>query len=395
MRRIRALSLIAALALIGAACGGDDTESTDGGGSTPVATNTVSATATGPGTGGKAVGFIFIGPKDDFGYNQAAYQGSQEVKKAFPSLEVLTAENVPENDSATQVMEDMIAKGAKIIFATSYGHKDPGLKVAAAHPDVVVVSQGNFVDGKMPANFGTYFGTVYEPVYLAGIAAGKATKSNKLGYVYAFPIPQTLANISAFELGAKSVNPEAKTYVVNTSNWCDPAKQAEAANSLISQGVDVLTQHQDCTKTVIATAEAKGAMTVGYHADASALAPKGWLTGSEWKWGPMYIDLVKTITDGKFTGSKYNANYRVGYKDGENPFVQSKFGTTVTADTQKLITDAKSKISTAAGSPFVGPLKDQDGKELIASGKVPSYDEVEKIFSASFVDGVIGKIPKS
>ena len=394
MRRIRALSLIAALALVGAACGGDD-KAADTGSSTPVATNAVPASATGPGTGGKAVGFIFVGPKDDFGYNQAAYQGSQEVKKAYPTLEVLTAENVPEDDKATQVMEDMIAKGAKIIFATSYGHKDPGLKVAAAHPDVVVVSQGNFVDGKIPANFGTYFGTVYEPVFLAGIAAGKATKSNKLGYVYAFPIPQTLANISAFELGAKSVNPDAKTYVVNTSNWCDPAKQAEAANSLISQGVDVLTQHQDCTKTVIATAEAKGAMTVGYHADASALAPKGWLTGSEWKWGPMYTDIVKTIVDGKFTGSKYNANYRVGYKDGENPFIQSKFGSSVTADTQKLITDAKAKISAATGSPFVGPLKDQDGKELIASGKVPTYDEVEKIFSSSFVDGVIGKIPKS
>jgi len=395
MRRIRALTLIAALALIGAACGGDDAADTGSSSSTPVATNAIPASATGPGTGGKAVGFIFVGPKDDFGYNQAAYQGSQEVKKAYPSLNVITAENVPENDSATQVMEDMIAKGAKIIFATSYGHKDAGLKVAAAHPDVVVVSQGNFVDGKMPANFGTYFGTVYEPVFLAGIAAGKATKSNKLGYVYAFPIPQTLANISAFELGAKSVNPDAKTYVVNTSNWCDPAKQAEAANSLISQGVDVLTQHQDCTKTVIATAEAKGAMTVGYHADASALAPKGWLTGSEWKWGPMYVDLVKTITDGKFTGSKYNANYRVGYKDGENPFIQSKFGPLVTADTQKLIADAKTKISSPTGSPFVGPLKDQDGKELIAAGKVPTYDEVEKIFASSFVDGVVGKIPKS
>src|SRR6266446_1763023 len=152
-------------------------------------------------------------------------------------------------------MEDMVAKGAKIIFATSYGHKDPGLKVAAAHPDVVVVSQGNFVDGKMPANFGTYFGTVYEPVYLAGIAAGKATKSNKLGYVYAFPIPQTIANINAFELGARSVNPAAQTFVVNTSSWCDPAKQAEAAKSLISQGVDVLTQHQDCTATVTKAAE--------------------------------------------------------------------------------------------------------------------------------------------
>ena len=392
MRRIRALSLIAALALVGAACG-DNAAST--GSSTPAATSATSGAATGAGTGGKAVGFIFVGPKDDFGYNQAAYQGSQEVKKAYPNLDVITAENVPEDDKATQVMEDMVAKGAKIIFATSYGHKDPGLKVAAAHPDVVVVSQGNFVDGKMPANFGTYFGTVYEPVYLAGIAAGKSTKSNKLGYVYAFPIPQTLANISAFELGAKSVNPDAKTYVVNTSNWCDPAKQAEAANSLISQGVDVLTQHQDCTKTVIATAEAKGAMTVGYHADASALAPKGWLTGSEWKWGPMYIDIVKTIVDGKFTGSKYNANYRVGYKDGENPFIQSKFGSLVTSDTQKLISDAKTKISAATGSPFVGPLKDQDGKELVAAGKVPTYDEVEKIFASSLVDGVIGKIPKT
>ncbi len=392
MRRIRALSLIAALALVGAACG-DNAAST--GSSTPAATSATSGAATGAGTGGKAVGFIFVGPKDDFGYNQAAYQGSQEVKKAYPNLDVITAENVPEDDKATQVMEDMVAKGAKIIFATSYGHKDPGLKVAAAHPDVVVVSQGNFVDGKMPANFGTYFGTVYEPVYLAGIAAGKSTKSNKLGYVYAFPIPQTLANISAFELGAKSVNPDAKTYVVNTSNWCDPAKQAEAANSLISQGVDVLTQHQDCTKTVIATAEAKGAMTVGYHADASALAPKGWLTGSEWKWGPMYIDIVKTIVDGKFTGSKYNANYRVGYKDGENPFIQSKFGSLVTSDTQKLIADAKTKISAATGSPFVGPLKDQDGKELVAAGKVPTYDEVEKIFASSLVDGVIGKIPKT
>jgi simple sugar transport system substrate-binding protein/basic membrane protein A len=385
--------LIAALALLAAACGGDD--STDTGSTTPAVTNAVPAGATGPGTGGKAVGFIFVGPKDDFGYNQAAYQGSQEVKKAFPGLEVLTAENVPEDDKATQVMEDMIAKGAKIIFATSYGHKDPGLKVAAAHPDVVVVSQGNYVDGTMPKNFGTYFGTVYEPVYLAGIAAGKATKSNKLGYVYAFPIPQTLANISAFELGAKSVNPDAKTYVVNTSNWCDPAKQAEAANSLISQGVDVLTQHQDCTKTVIATAESKGAMTVGYHADASALAPKGWLTGSEWKWGPMYTDIVKTIVEGKFTGSKYNANYRVGYKDGENPFIQSKFGSAVTADTQKLIADAKTKISSSTGSPFAGPLKDQSGKELIASGKVPTYDEVEKIFASSFVDGVVGAIPKA
>ena len=239
-----------------------------------------------PGAGSKAVGFIFVGPKDDVGYNQAAYDGSQAVAKAYPDLEIITAENVPENDEAARVMESMINKGAKILFATSYGHKDPALKVAAAHPDVVVIQQGNIVEGTIPPNFGTYFGTVWEPVFLAGIAAGRATKTNKVGFVYAFPISQSIDNINAFQLGAQSVNPAVKTFTVATSAWCDPGKQAEAANSLLSEGVDVVTQHQDCTKTIIEKTEAKGAFTVGYHADGSALAPKGWLTGSEWDWGP-------------------------------------------------------------------------------------------------------------
>ena len=318
-RNLSIAASVAAAALLVGACSSNSSAKVSSSASN-------SAAAKGPGTGGTAVGFIFVGPKDDFGYNQAAYDGSQAVAKAFPKLKVLTVENVPEDDNATRVMEDMVSKGAKIIFATSYGHKDPALKVAAAHPDVVVVQQGNIIDGTMPPNAGTYFGTVYEPVYLAGIAAGKATKSNKLGYVYAFPISQSIDNIDAFELGAKSVNPAAKTFVVNTSSWCDPAKQAEATNSLLSQGVDVITQHQDCTATVIKTAEAHGAFTVGYHANAESLAPKGWLTGSEWNWSPLYKDIVQTITDGKFTGSKYNANYRVGLKTGDNPFVQSPFG---------------------------------------------------------------------
>ena len=326
------------------------------------------AAGSGPGAGSKKVGFIFVGPKDDYGYNQAAYQGSQAVKKKFPNLEILTAENVPEDDNATRVMEKMISDGAKIIFATSYGHLDPAMKVAAAHPEVAVVQQGNFIKGKVTANTGTYFGTVYEPVYLAGIAAGKATKSNKLGYVYAFPIPQTIANINAFQLGAASVNPNAQTYVVNTSNWCDPAKQAEAAKSLFAQGVDVITQHQDCTATITKAAEEAGKMVVGYHAAASSLAPKGWVTGSEWDWAALYSDIVETALAGKFTGSKYNANFRVGYKDGSNPFVQSKFGPSVTDDTKKLIETAKKDISAATGSPFKGPIAAQDGSTLFAAG---------------------------
>ena len=396
-RPIRALLAVTALALAASACG--DSSSSDTGsaaaGSAATGGKCATAGATGPGTGGTSIGFIFVGPKDDFGYNQAAYAGAKEVEKACADFKVILAENVPEDDNATRVMEDMVAKGAKIIFATSYGHLDPAKKVAAAHPDVVIVQQGNTIGAGTPANLGTYFGTVYEPVYLAGIAAGKATKSNKLGYVYAFPIPQTLANINAFQIGAKSVNPAVTTITVNTSNWCDPAKQAEAANSLIGQGVDVITQHQDCQATVIKAAEAKGVKVIGYHADAASLAPKGWLTGSEWSWTALYIDIVKVAATGKFAGSKYNADYRVGYKDGANPFVQSAFGSAVDAATKDLIAKAKTAISAADGSPFKGPVLDQSGKELVAAGKVPAYSEVEKIFSASFVQGVVGSIPKS
>jgi len=377
--RIPRLSAVAAAALLLAACA---TNTTGSGGTAKGA----------PGTGGTKIGFIFVGPKDDYGYNQAAFEGSQEVAKAFPDLEVLTAENVPEDDNAARVMEGMIRKGAKIIFATSYGHRDPALKVAAANPDVVVLQQGNIVDGTMPPNFGTYFGTVYEPVFLAGIVAGKATRSNKLGYVYAFPISQTLDNINAFQLGAASVNPAAKTYVVNTSSWCDPAKQAEAAKSLLSQGVDVISQHQDCTATVIRATEAAGAYTVGYHADASPLAPKGWLTGSEWEWGPLYTKMVRTVVAGSFTGSPYNANFRVGLKTGDNPFVQSPYGPAVSAGTKKLVDGAKAKISTD-GSPFLGPVVDQSGAVRVPAGTVPDYKTIESI--DYFVGGVVGRIPAS
>jgi basic membrane protein A len=385
-RRWIAAALLPLLALVAAACGSNTT-------GTDAAASGASSADVSPGKDSTKVGFIFVGPKDDYGYNQAAYEGSQAVAAAYPEMEVLTAENVPEDDNATRIMQSMIDDGAKIIFATSYGHLDPAMKVAAANPDVVVVQQGNFIKGTIPANVGTYFGTVYEPVFLAGIAAGKSTTSDKLGYVYAFPIPQTISNINAFTLGAQSVNPAAEVITVSTSNWCDPAKQAEAAESLIGQGVDVITQHQDCTGTITKAAEAAGIDVVGYHADASALAPKGWVTGSEWAWDDMYVDIVKTSVTGDFTGSKYNANYRVGYKDGANPFIQSEYGPSVDQATQDLIATAKQEIS-STGSPFEGPVYAQDGSVLVAEGTVPDYAEIEEL-NVVFVKGVIGDIPKS
>lgn len=347
--------------------------------------------ADGVGTGGTAIGFIMVGPRDDYGYNQAVYEASQVLGEEYPDLEILTAENVPEDDTAATTMEQMIDRGAKIIFATSYGHLDAAEQVAEDYPDVVVVQQGNtMAEEDILPNDGTYFGTVYEPMYLAGIAAGAATESGKLGYVYAFPIPQTIANINAFQRGAESVRPDVETITVATSSWCDPAAQRDAASSLLGQGVDVLTQHQDCTKTVIDAAESEGAYTVGYHADASELAPEGWLTGAVWDWAPLYSQIVDTILAGEFTGSEFNANYRVGYKTGTNPFVLAGYGPTVSDETKALIVEAEAWLATAEGSPFVGPVLGQDGSVVVPEGTIPSYAEVDGM--SYFVQGVVGNL---
>lgn len=376
-RPIRALAMLLGLSLVVAlaACGSAESASSGSDG--------------GSGDDEFTVGFIYVGPKDDFGYNQAAYEGSEEMAKEVGDVEVLQAENVPETAESEQVMQDMIDQGADLIFATSYGHLEFAQNVAEKNPDVTFVHQGGLEGDNKLDNVGTYFGTVYEPVYLAGIAAGKATKTNKLGYIYAFPIPQTLANINAFTLGAQSVNPDAETITISTGSWCDPSVQSQAVETLLDQDVDVITQHQDCTKTIIEATEAAGAMSVGYHADASELAPEGWITGSEWNWGPLYTDIVKTVMAGDFKDSDYNGDFRVGLQTGDNPFVQSKYGSMVDEETQAQIEEVKQSFIDG-GSPFAGPVKDQSGKVVIAEGEQPTYDEVETM--DYFVEGVTGKI---
>lgn len=337
------------------------------------------------GTGGSAVGFIFVGARDDFGYNQAAFIGSQAVEEAYPDLKMLRVENVPETAEAERVMEQMINEGAKIIFPTSYGHLDPALNVASRHPDVVFYHQGGL---KTAENLGTYFGTIYEPVYLAGIAAGKMSETGKLGYIVSVPIPQVLLNVNAFQEGAKSVNPEVTTSVVFTGSWCDPGQQANAANSLIDGGVDVLSQHQDCTKTIIETAERRGILTVGYHADASALAPEGWIIGSIWNWPDLYVDMVKTAVEGNFTGSQYDGKYRGMLND--NIVMLTGFGKNVPDDVQQLVEQKKQEMMDGTLHPFAGPIKDQAGNVIFEAGKIPTVEELE---SADFlVEGVIGSI---
>ena len=408
---LRAATPLIALSLFAAACGSDETAGSSAGDTTaPAATpgsavGDTTAAAAGCGAGATKVGFIYVGSKDDFGYNQAAYEGAQAMGAAA-GVEVLNAENVAETvEDAVPVLEDMIAKGAKVLFATSYGHFEAAAQVAKSHPDVCVVHQGQYessLDAPMD-NFGTYFSSVFEPVYLAGIAAASVSKSGVLGYVYAFPIPQTLENINAFELGAQTVNPDVKTIAVSTASWCDPAKQAQAAQTLLDQGADVLTQHQDCTKTVIETAEAAGAFTVGYHYDASSLAPKGWVTGSEWAWTELYTDIVKQAVAGSFVTSPYNGDYRFGYRDVKAPFLAftpSVYGPSVTAETQATIDAAYQSFFADADadgvgdfSVFAGPISDRDGKERIAASETPDYNTLDSYFTEPwFVSGVQGSL---
>ena len=332
------------------------------------------------------IGFLYVGPKNDYGYNQAAYEGSLAIKKAIPNVKLLQAENVPETSEAELVMEKMIRDGATIIFPTSFGHLDPALNVAARHRNVIFLHQGGL---KTAPNLGTYFGTIYQTQYAVGQAAGMATKKNKLGYVVAFPIAQTLLNINAFELGAQSVNPKAKTTVVFTGSWCDPGKQAEAANSLIDQGADVLEQHQDCTKTIVQTAERRHVMSCGYHVDASKFAPKGWLTASVWDWGPLYVRMVKTIMAGKFKSSPFSGIYRAGVKDGVIKL--APFGKAATPKIRRKVTKTYALLKSGKLKPFTGPIRDQSGKLRIKKGVSPGSTVLEQ--TNYLVKGVTGKIP--
>lgn len=346
---------------------------------------------TGFGANSSKIGFIFVGQQDDLGYNQAAYEGSVAVARAFPDNEVLRSFNVPETHAAVDAMEVLIRQGARIIFATSFGHYDAAAEIARRHPDVTVVHQGGVKTDEKLKNLGTYWGSVYEPVYQAGIAAGYASKTGKLGFVAAFPIPAVFANVNAFTLGARSVNPAAETIVTFTEAWCDKAKQADAARKLLNQGVDVLAQHQDCTETVLRAAEAAGVRSVGYHYDASLIAPKSWLVGAVWNWNDLYVDIVKTIIDGKFAASPYAGNFRGSTKDHNNPFILTEYSPNVSDPARRAIEAAGDRFA-AGATPFDGPLTDRDNVLRVPAGKSPSPGDVDKEMNY-FVQGVRGEIP--
>jgi basic membrane lipoprotein Med (substrate-binding protein (PBP1-ABC) superfamily) len=325
------------------------------------------------------IGFIYVGSRKDLGYNQAAFEGSQYLESKIPNIEIIHAENIPETAQVQAVEEQMIQQGAKIIFATSFGYSDPTIELAAKHPDIVFLHQGAF---KSTDNFGAYMGNLWQLEYAAGQVAGKVTETNKLGFIAAFPIPQTLLNVNAFQLGAKSVNPDAKTTFVLLNDWCDPAKQASATQTMIAAGIDVLTQHQDCTTTIIEAAEREGVFVSGYHHDASSAAPDVWLTGAVWNWGPIYTEIVSEIMNGSYKASVMFGGLEPGWVK------LAPFGNNVPQDVQDLAMKTVEELRSGALNPFTGPLNDQDGELRIEAGETPNDETLQSI--DWLVEGVTG-----
>ena len=198
------------------------------------------------------IGFVYVGSRDDYGYNQAHAQGAAALKK-LPGLKIIEEEKVPETDAVEKTIESMInLDGTNLLFPTSFGYYNPHvLKMAAKYPKARFEHCGGLWSDKDPKNAGSYFGYIDEAQYISGIVAGHTSKSGKLGFVAAKPIPQVLRNINAFTLGARLANPKATTQVIFTGDWSMPVKEAEATNSLIDQGVAVLTCHVDVPKTMV------------------------------------------------------------------------------------------------------------------------------------------------
>jgi basic membrane protein A len=332
------------------------------------------------------VGVIYVGPRDDYGYNQAHAQAAAELKK-MPGIKVVEEENVPETAAVQKTMTGMIAQdGAKLLFPTSFGYFDPHLlALATKYPDVRFSHCGGmWTEGKHPKNAGSFFGYIDECQFLNGVVAGHMSKSGKIAFIAAKPIPQVLRNINAFTLGARSVKPGITCSVIFTGDWSMAVKEAEATNSLADQGCDVFTMHVDGPKVIVETAAKRGKMVCGYHASQAKLAPQAYLTGAEWNWLTAYT----TIIEAARTGKPHPNFLRGGLKEG---FVKmSAYGPAVSDAAKKQADDTKAKMIAGGFDIFKGPLKNNKGKEVIASGKSFKQTDLELEKMDYLVEGVLG-----
>ena len=328
------------------------------------------------------IAFAYVGPTGDGGWTFAHDQARKAVEKEFgDKVATSFVENVPESADAERVIRDMASQGNKLIFGTTFGYMEPMLKVAADTPGVKFEHATGY---KTAENMRTYDSRTYEGAYMAGVIAGKMTKSNTIGVVGSIPIPEVIRNINAFTLGAQSTNPKIKTKVVWVNEWFAPPKETEAATSLINGGADVLMQNTD-SSAVLQTAEKLGKRAFGWDSDMKAYAPKAHLGSAVINWAPYYISATKDALEGKWTTGKS----WWGVKEGAIDMVS--VAEDVPEDVKKKVDEIKAGLKDGSFTIWKGPITDNTGKVQIAKDTVADDGFLGGI--NFFVKGVDGKVP--
>ena len=331
------------------------------------------------------IGFAYVGPVGDGGWSFAHDNGRKALEAEFGDKIVTTfVESVPESADAERVIRDMAGQGNKLIFGTTFGYMESMLKVAADMKDVKFEHATGY---KQADNMRTYDSRTYEGAYLAGVIAGKMTKSNTLGVVASVPIPEVIRNINSFTLGAQSTNPKIKTKVVWVNGWFDPPKETEAATALMNGGADVLFQNTD-SPAVLKAAEAKGKRAFGWDSDMTAYGPKAHLASAVINWGPYYIKSTKEALEGTWKG---NEGAWWGVKEGAIDIVS--IAEDVPAETKAKVEEVKAGLKDGSFAIWKGPIMDNTGKVQIEKDAVAD----DKFLGGLnfFVKGVEGKVPGS
>jgi simple sugar transport system substrate-binding protein len=331
------------------------------------------------------VGFIYAATRTDYGWNQAHAVAAQRIAK-LPGVKLIEQERVPETAEVTRVMESMIQlDGAKVLFPTSFGFWPFIQELAPKYPDVLFVHAGGLWKEGDAVNTIGYRGYMEEPHYLCGIAAGRMSKTGKLGFIGSKPLYFIFNNCNGFIMGARTVNPQATCQVVITGDWDNPVREAETVNSLADQGVDVIVANVDSPKVAMETAERRGIFSCGYHTDLSDLAPEGFLTGAEWNWakGGDFVQAWQT-------GGEYPNLYRGGFRRGMVEL--SPFGKAVPEEVRAEVLAAREQFVDDTLKLYKGPLKDNKGNQVLAEGEeISNEDNAFKVGVKWLVEGAIGE----
>ena len=328
-------------------------------------------------------GFVYVSPITEAGWTKQHDEGRKAVEKALgKQVQTTFVADVAEGADAERVIRDLAQQGHQIIFTPSFGYMEPTLKVARDFPNVKFESVTGY---KTAANVAASNARYYEGRYLAGIAAGRMTKTNLAGYVAGFPIPEVLQGINAFTLGMRSVNPQASVKVVWLNAWFDPPKEREAAMALFNQDVDVIAFHTGST-AVMAAAQERGKMGVAYHSDMRKVGPDAQIIAVTHQWGDYYSRRVKAVQNGSWkSGSVWG-----GVKEGM--IRVGDFGPKVPRKVQDEVLARQKQIGTGKLHPFTGPITDNEGRDVLPAGQHLSD---EQILSMNYlVAGVLGKVSR-